>query len=185
MLNDWLQEQCSGWLFSVQPYLKARASLNPDLCNAKPWSSIGSEVNHVEAPFSWESSTRCCRLGDNWSYTFLALSFCSLCFCERILDLISRWSSRQLPMWWSWLTILSTSGVQSCMEVLCCSFAVMRGLHSPSPPRRTGRASRSLVSFPGVACPETAGMKRFWIADSSGCIRLVSGSLSQLVTRSR
>ncbi len=43
-------------------------SLNPDLCNAKPWSSIGSEVNHVtvhvEAPFSWES-TRCCRLGDN------------------------------------------------------------------------------------------------------------------------
>ena len=35
-----------------QPYLRTRASRNAPLCKVKPFSSIGSVVNQLDAPFS-------------------------------------------------------------------------------------------------------------------------------------
>ena len=55
-LNGWLQLQWEREFWSDQSYQRDRASLNADLCKANPWSSMGSAVSQVDAPFSQESS---------------------------------------------------------------------------------------------------------------------------------
>ncbi len=55
----------------------------------------------------------------------------------------------------------------SC-EAACCSCTVQTGLNRPNPPTLAGIASISRTNLPGGDCPVSAGMKRDWIAVSSG-----------------
>ena len=51
------QIQKLGILCGLHLYLRARASRNVPLCNAKPCSSISKTVSHADAPFSCPNST--------------------------------------------------------------------------------------------------------------------------------
>jgi len=153
-----------GEFWSGQPYLRERLSLKAALCKAKLCSSMGSAVNQVEAPFSWESSK---EHGVVWlCWNSFASSFCFVHLVCWILLLMLCWTEWQLPNWWSWLMIRSTSGALIYCEAACCSFAEAAGFVKPKPPSHAGSANISRICSPGGGCPVSAGIKSEWIAFS-------------------
>jgi len=128
---------------------------------------MGSAVNQVEAPFSWESSMERWWGVGRLCWSSFASSFCFVHLVCWILLLMLCWTEWQLPNWWSsWLMIRSTSGALIYCEAACCSFAEAAGFVKPKPPSHAGSANISCICFPGGGCPVCAGIKSEWIAFS-------------------
>ena len=75
-LNCCPQLQWDGELWTGQPYLSARLSLNAAFGSTKPCSLMGSAVSQVDAPFSWKSSIERLMFAGSLPWSSWASSFC-------------------------------------------------------------------------------------------------------------
>ena len=100
-VNRFPQEQVWGMDWSCQPYLRHIASLNALLCRSKPCRAIRRAVSQVDAPFSWERSSRLCWWGSRhplrpstWSASlvFLFLAMLDLALCTTSSAILPRMS---------------------------------------------------------------------------------------------
>ena len=148
-----------------QSYLSLIASLNSRLFKLKFISFIGITVNQFEAPFSAAISTARSILLSKDSLT------CSHCIfnnssrhralARKVLIFVSSGGS------WACLTICRTRGPVILTDASYSCDAVLAGLTSPSPPKRTGSSKRSRSSYV-VTCSMIAGTSKSAMARSSG-----------------
>ena len=82
------QSHLLGSFGGVQPYRKAMASWNADLCKVKPWSVSGRTVSQVEAPFPLARSTALCSESGRRSYRSSASPALISLFCLVMVALL-------------------------------------------------------------------------------------------------
>ena len=94
-----------GVLLRFHPYLRHSASRNSPLCRKNPCSVTAKTVSHPDDPFSWASSTECCRCGFNCSSICCACCPCSLLLTRSHNHTAPAAVSLRLPHWHKLLVV--------------------------------------------------------------------------------
>ena len=154
-LNMWsivkwaLLAQCEGNLGGVHQYRKHTTFQKVVLWRTKPWASRGNTVWHLEAPFSWANSMAHWSDGGKCAFIASAAAFklCRLSECpwSLILSVVKGKSGGNIHC----CVINRARGADTRMEYACSWAAVSTRLGIPSPPKCTGRYSRSRSRSPG------------------------------------
>ena len=161
--------QWEGRCVGRQPYRRHSASLKAPLWRVNPCSSMGKVESQLEAPFSADTVKAFWRLLGSLSLSSAA-AFASCCLQRVRVSFLALSCS----------ALVSDEYVCDCCKMRATSGAVIfsdallfvvlwrQGSIMPSPPNRTGNASRSLSASLKAFWPVRDGKKRCLIAFSTG-----------------
>ena len=162
--------QTSGSPLTIQPYLKAKASVNFCLLSEKPFALIGKADSQFEAPVS------CANVSFRfiWSDKLGKISFRQFSWVIHlsfdILLLISLMFCSSTAFHCSCVIIISARADVTFRELLYSWSALVTGFGIPSPPSLGGNVRISLSSSLHVCPFVMAGIKEYLIQFSSGPI---------------